>query len=193
MSFKTPSPVHLELWVHKSHHISTVTKTPLNLMFKFSSWPKLLRVTAYCQRFIEIFVLKFSKSARPDPQFLSRSLSMIEIQQAGTFWIKFAQASSVSCEIRAFNDNGEIEKNSPLKRLNTFLNVHYAPGRGNKSHKTYVALFICCCTRAVHLELVSDYSSAAFLAAFQRFSSRRGRPAHLYNDNGTTFMVLTRN
>ena len=53
------------------------------------------------------------------------------------------------------------------------FNVRFAPGRGNKSHKTYVALFICCCTRAVHLELVSDYSSAAFLAAFQRFSSRQ--------------------
>ena len=67
------------------------------------------------------------------------------------------------------------------------FNVRYAPGRGNKSHKTYVALFICCCTRAVHLELVSDDSSAAFLAAFQRFFVRRGKPAHLYSDNGTTF------
>ena len=31
----SPSPIDLELRVHESHHISTVTKTPLNLMFMF--------------------------------------------------------------------------------------------------------------------------------------------------------------
>ena len=112
-------------------------------MFKFSSWPKLLRVTAYCKRFIDIFVLKFSKSARPDPQFLSRSLSMIEIQKAGTFWIKMAQASSFSREISALNDGGEIE-NSPLEKLNPFLDysgllrvggrLRYAPISYDEKH-----------------------------------------------------------
>ena len=113
-------------------------------MFKFSFWPKLLRVTAYCKRFIDIFVLKFSKSVRPDPQFLSRSLSMIEIQKAGMFWIKIAQTSSFSREIRALNDDGEIKKNSPLKRLNPFLDssgllqvgerLRYAPISYDEKH-----------------------------------------------------------
>ena len=67
------------------------------------------------------------------------------------------------------------------------FNVGFALGRGSKSHKTYVTLFICCCTRAVHLELVSDYSSTAFLAAFQRFSLRQGRPANLCSVNETKF------
>ena len=34
---------------------------------------------------------------------------MLEIQQAGTFWIKIAQASSFSREIRALNDDEEID------------------------------------------------------------------------------------
>ena len=42
-------------------------------------------------------------------------------------------------------------------------------------------------TRTVHLELVSDYTTATFLAAFQRFVSRRGRPQRVYSDNGTNF------
>ncbi|XP_033231696.1 uncharacterized protein LOC117182700 [Belonocnema kinseyi] len=65
--------------------------------------------------------------------------------------------------------------------------VRFATGRGNKSYKTQVALFVCCCTRVVHLEFVSDCTSATFLAAFQRFASRGGRCAHLYSDNATTF------
>ena len=41
--------------------------------------------------------------------------------------------------------------------------------------------------KAVHIEIVSDYSSATFLSAFRRFCSRRGLPQCMYSDNGTTF------
>lgn len=67
------------------------------------------------------------------------------------------------------------------------LQVRYQPGRGRQSHKAYIALFICLSTRAIHLELVSDYSTETFLAAFDRFASRRGLPSVMYSDNGTNF------
>ena len=60
-------------------------------------------------------------------------------------------------------------------------------GRGHKSYKGYVCLFVCMATRAVHLEAVSDLTAGAFLDAFRRFVSRRGHCARLLSDNATNF------
>ncbi|XP_011861755.1 PREDICTED: uncharacterized protein LOC105558592, partial [Vollenhovia emeryi] len=72
------------------------------------------------------------------------------------------------------------------------IKVRSSSGRGIKSHKAYVALFICLATRAIHIELVSDYSTGAFISAFKRFCSRRGLPQAVYSDNGTTFVGADR-
>ncbi|XP_059217632.1 uncharacterized protein LOC131994772 [Stomoxys calcitrans] len=60
-------------------------------------------------------------------------------------------------------------------------------GRGQRSFKGYIAVFICMTTRAVHLEAVSGLTTEAFMAELKRFFARRGRSAHLYSDNGTNF------
>ncbi|XP_036347149.1 uncharacterized protein LOC118756495 [Rhagoletis pomonella] len=54
--------------------------------------------------------------------------------------------------------------------------------------KGYICLFICMCTKAIHLEVVSSLNTDAFIAAFRRFISRRGRCSDLYSDCGTTFV-----
>ena len=54
--------------------------------------------------------------------------------------------------------------------------------------KAYLAIFICFSTKAVHLEVVSDLTTAAFLATLKRFISRRGLPQAIHTDNGSNFV-----
>jgi hypothetical protein len=61
-------------------------------------------------------------------------------------------------------------------------------GRGGKLVKAYICLFSCLSTKAIHIELVSDLTSVAFLAAFRRLMGKRGRVANLHSDNGTNFV-----
>ncbi|XP_064467960.1 uncharacterized protein LOC135378793 [Ornithodoros turicata] len=68
--------------------------------------------------------------------------------------------------------------------------LYYSATEGHL--KSYVALFTCAVTRAVHLELVTGQSHATFLMAFKRFASRRGLPTNVYSDNFLTFKKATK-
>ncbi|GFV25056.1 LINE-1 retrotransposable element ORF2 protein [Trichonephila clavipes] len=72
------------------------------------------------------------------------------------------------------------------------INILRYRGRGAKTTKGYIALFVCFVTKALHLELVSDLTSEAFTASLKRFCARRGAPKHIYCDNGTTFVGARR-
>lgn len=67
--------------------------------------------------------------------------------------------------------------------------VKMTNSRGCKSQKAYVAIFVCMATKAIHVELVSDMTAKAFIAAFRRFVSRRGAIKNLFSDNGTNFVL----
>jgi hypothetical protein len=54
--------------------------------------------------------------------------------------------------------------------------------------KAYVCVFISLSIRAVHLELVSNLTTEAFIACLRRFISRRGKPTLIWSDNGTNFV-----
>lgn len=66
--------------------------------------------------------------------------------------------------------------------------VRSAKGRGHHATKAYVAVFVCLATKAVHIELVGDLTTTAFIAAYERFAARRGTCTHLYSDNATNFV-----
>lgn len=66
------------------------------------------------------------------------------------------------------------------------------PGRCKVFVKCYVCLFVCMATRAIHLEVVTDLTTDAFMDAFHRFESRRGRCDSITSDNATTFTCASK-
>ncbi|XP_076238654.1 uncharacterized protein LOC143181881 [Calliopsis andreniformis] len=85
---------------------------------------------------------------------------------------------------RAF-DNCGVDYAGPYR-------VRDSAGRGKTAHKAYIAVFVCYATRAVHIELVHDYTTSAFLAALDRFVARRAIPSCIFSDNGTNFVGADR-
>ncbi|XP_054708422.1 uncharacterized protein LOC129218221 [Uloborus diversus] len=59
--------------------------------------------------------------------------------------------------------------------------------RKAKIVNVYVSIFICISTKAIHLEIVSDLTSEAFIASLKRFISRRGKISSIISDNATNF------
>ncbi|XP_049548037.1 uncharacterized protein LOC125959266 [Anopheles darlingi] len=67
------------------------------------------------------------------------------------------------------------------------------PGlKGHRSIDVYVCIFVCFATKAVHLEVVEDQSTQAFISALMRFVSLRGKPSVIHCDNGRNFIGAAR-
>ena len=61
-----------------------------------------------------------------------------------------------------------------------------------KEAKSYVALYACSLTRAVHLDVVRSLDTREFFTSLKRFITRRGRPRLIYSDNAKTFKAAAK-
>ncbi|GFW30818.1 integrase catalytic domain-containing protein [Trichonephila clavipes] len=95
----------------------------------------------------------------------------------------------------------QIMGNLPKERLITdypfncsgvdFCGPFFIKNKGQRKgnlFKVYICIFVCFVFKAVHIELVSDLTSQAFMAALKRFMARRGKCAKLFSDNGKNFV-----
>ncbi len=62
---------------------------------------------------------------------------------------------------------------------------------GQANHKRWAILFTCLVCRAIHIEVVEDMSSSAFINALRRFVSIRGNVKQFRSDRGTNFVGST--
>ena len=60
------------------------------------------------------------------------------------------------------------------------------------SSKVWICLYTCCVVRAVHLDVVPDMTTLAFIRSLNRFSARRGLPKMFVSDNGKTFKAAAK-
>ena len=70
--------------------------------------------------------------------------------------------------------------------------ISYKTSSKRKTGNTYILLFACSLTRAMHLEFLSDQVTEGFIKSFKRFKTRRGRLQKVYSDNGRGFIAAVR-
>lgn len=59
--------------------------------------------------------------------------------------------------------------------------------------KLYECIFVYMVSKAVHIKIVSELSTIAFLAAFRRLITRRDIPSDVHSNNGTNFVGASNN
>lgn len=69
-----------------------------------------------------------------------------------------------------------------------FAGPLHVKSKSGEMEKVYIALFSCCVTKAVHLELV-DLSAATFRRCLRRFTAKNEMPALIVSDNAKTFQA----
>ena len=72
------------------------------------------------------------------------------------------------------------------------LLIKYGHVRKPTVVKSYVCVFVSLTVKAVHLELVSDLTTEAFIACLRRFVAHRGHPSVLWSDHGLNFVGANR-
>lgn len=83
-----------------------------------------------------------------------------------------------------------------VERPFTDISIDYAgpfelkrwSGRCKTTVKAYVSVFICMATRAIHLEIVLELTTDAFIDAYDRFAARRGHCRSICSDNAKNYL-----
>jgi hypothetical protein len=132
---------------------------------------------------------------------LSRRFHVIGLRKA----VRSVTRQCVTCKRHSAKPANQLLGQLPAERVTpesvfTRVGVDYAgPFQIKYGHvrkptvlKAYICLFVCLAVKAVHLELVSDLTTEAFIAALRRFTARRGCPLLIWSDHGTNFVGANR-
>lgn len=81
-----------------------------------------------------------------------------------------------------------VREATPFSKVGVdFAGPLFAKSQTGEMSKVYIALFTCCVTRAVHLDLVTDLTASTFVRCLRKFAARRGTPTLIVSDNAKTF------
>lgn len=80
--------------------------------------------------------------------------------------------------------NTQLDLSGPYKA--------YSPMHKRTTIKVWLVVYCCCVTSAIHINVMDDYSSTAFIQSFTRFATRYGFPNKVYCDEGTQLVKGTK-
>ncbi|KAI7805752.1 hypothetical protein IRJ41_018562 [Triplophysa rosa] len=140
-------------------------------------------------------------------QHQGRGMTINELRSNGIWILGCSQAVSsviyhcVKC--RRFRRHPEEQRMAdlPRERMETTPPFTYSGmdcfgpfyvKEGRKELKRYGLLFTCLCSRAVHIELLDDLSTDAFINSLRAFIALRGNVRQLQSDQGTNFVGARR-
>ncbi|XP_066926063.1 uncharacterized protein [Clytia hemisphaerica] len=63
----------------------------------------------------------------------------------------------------------------------------------NEKFKVWISLITCQASRAVYLDIATDYSGESCIEVLRRFMNRRGIPEEIFSDKGSTFTAENKN
>lgn len=78
----------------------------------------------------------------------------------------------------------------PFTHIGLDLFGPFKAKRGEVTIKVYGVIFVCFCTRAIHLELALNCTANCFLHVFRRFVARRGCPKQILSDNAPSLIMV---
>ena len=88
---------------------------------------------------------------------------------------------------------GRITGSRPFQVIGTdFAGPIMYLAKNEKEKKSYILLFTCSLTRAIHLELLPDQTKEEFIRAFKKLIARYGCPETINSSNAKTFAAASK-
>ena len=85
-----------------------------------------------------------------------------------------------------------VRQSPPFNKVGVYFAGPLYVKTSKTMRKVYIALFSCCVTQALHLELVEDLTPPAFRRCLRRFTAARGTPSMIISDNAKTFKAVSK-
>ncbi|XP_003370011.1 Pao retrotransposon peptidase superfamily [Trichinella spiralis] len=175
-----------------------VTIPPIFEFEKFGNFEKMLRLTAYCNRFVS------NCKTLPERRKL-RELTSEEMITAEKYWLKIVQRNEFHDEIQILQKGRPLPKENRLKTLDPFLDedgLLRVGGRLRLSDLDYEMKYPIILPKKHHVvNLIIDRAHSntlhagntqRFIQALNRFGARRGYPRIIQSDNFSTFKMADR-
>lgn len=83
-----------------------------------------------------------------------------------------------------------VKQSTPFSKVGIyFAGLLFVKSKTGEMVNSYLPLFTCCVTRAVHLDLVADLTATTFLRCLRRLDAGRGTPSLIISNNAKTFKI----